>query len=284
MPSGMMVGFKGQELYFCEPYKPHAWPASYRETVDYAIVALGVVDTTLVVLTKGFPYLMQGSSPDAMSMVKGEIPQSCVSKRSVAILGGSVIYASPDGLFGISSTGAPVNLTEAIFTNKEWRDLFKPSSIQGYVYDDKYIGFYDTGSTSGGFIVDPKRGDFTTLDWHATAGYYDPQRDALFLVVGGQIVKFDDGLTPTTATWRSKVFYSPGAINLGFIRAECSAYPITVKVYADGALKSTVSITSSLPKRLPGGFVANTWEFEVSSSSEVYSVAFSESIEDMKNG
>jgi len=281
LPNGMMAGFDGKDVYFCEPYKPHAWPLAYVMTVDYDVVALGVTDTTLVVLTKGFPYLMQGTHPDNMSMVKAEIPQACVSKRSVAFLGGAVVYASPDGMFAIGN--GTINLTEQIFTNNEWRAFFKPDSIHGYVYDDKYIGFYDTGSVQGGFIIDPKRGDFTMLDWYATAGYYDPQRDALFLVVSGLLVKFDEGVTYLTALWRSKVFYSPRPVNLGAIRVEAATYPVSVQVFADGVSKGTFSITSGMAQRLPSGYTAKTFEFLVSSAVEVYSVAFAESMAELAN-
>jgi len=284
MPNGMMAGFNGKDVYFCEPYKPHAWPLAYVMTVDYDVVALGVTDTSLVVLTKGFPYLIQGTHPSGMAQVKLNAPQACVAKCSVAFLSGGVVYASPDGMFITNGGSDPVNLTEHIFTNNEWRAFFKPDSIHGYVYDDKYIGFYNTGTVQGGFIIDPKRGDFTMLDWYATAGYYDPQRDALFLVVAGALVKFDEGATNMTAVWRSKVFYSPRPINLGAIRVEAVAYPVSVQVFADGVSKGTFSITSKNAQRLPAGFLANTWEFSISSAVEVYSCAIAESMTELANG
>jgi len=284
LPNGIMAGFDGKDVYFCEPYKPHAWPLSYVMTVDYDVVALGVTDTSLVVLTKGFPYLIQGTHPSGMAQVKLNAPQACVAKRSVAFLLGGVVYASPDGMFITNGGSDPINLTEQIFTNNEWRAFFKPDSIHGYVYDDKYIGFYNTGSVQGGFIIDTRRGDFTMLDWYATAGYYDPQRDALFLVVSGLLVKFDEGATYLTALWRSKVFYSPKPINLGAIRAEAADYPVSVQVFADGVSKGTFSITSGMAQRLPSGYLAKTWEFSVSTAVEVYSVAFAESMTELANG
>lgn len=284
LPNGMMAGFDGKDVYFCEPYKPHAYPLAYVMTVDYEVVALGATDTSLIVLTKGFPYVMQGSHPSNMAQVMLNSPQACVSKRSVAFLSGGVVYASPDGMFITNGGADPINLTEAIFTNAEWRTLFEPSSIHGYVYDDKYIGFYNTGAVQGGFIIDPKRGDFTMLDWYATAGYYDPQRDALFLVVGGVVVKFDEGASNLTASWRSKTFYSPRAINLGAVRVEAAAYPISIQIFADGTSIGTFSITSKFSQRLPAGFLANTWEFSVSTAVEVYSVSFAESMTELANG
>lgn len=284
MANGMMAGFYGREICFCEPYIPHAWPVSYRQTVDYKVVALGALDTTLVVLTTGFPFVIQGTDPSGMAVVKIDEPQACVSKRSVRVVSGSVVYASPDGLYAISSSGPPVNLTANLFGNTEWRNTFNPSSINAYVYDGKYIGFYDTGTAQGGFIIDPATGDMTTLSFYATAGFYDPMRDALFLVVGGALVKFDQGATALTAKWKTKKFYSPKPINCSSIRVEAASYPVSVKVYADGTLKGTFSITSQYAQRLPSGFSAKVWEVEITSAVDVYSVSFAESMEELANG
>ena len=282
MPNGMMAGFTGQDVYFCEPYKPYAWPVGFSMSVDYDVVALGVIDTTLVVLTTGTPYIMQGSSPDLMSQIKTEIDQACVSKRSVAFLGGAILYASPDGMFAIGS-GAPVHLTAATHSNEEWRAL-KPSSIHGYVFDGRYIGFYDTGTVQGGFIIDPKLGEFTTLNWYATAGHYDPQRDALFLVVSGALVKFSAGTGKLTVTWRSKKFYTPQPVNYGAIRIEAQTYPVSAQVFADGVSVGTFSITSGNGQRIPSGFEANVWDVEITATSEVYSMALAQTMKDLLNG
>ena len=37
MPNGILAGFVGNQVYFSEPYYPHAWPDSYALTVDYPL-------------------------------------------------------------------------------------------------------------------------------------------------------------------------------------------------------------------------------------------------------
>jgi hypothetical protein len=59
LPNGIMAGFVGRDIYFCDPYHPHAWPIAYNQTVDYPVVGLGRMDTTLAVLTTGTPYFLQ---------------------------------------------------------------------------------------------------------------------------------------------------------------------------------------------------------------------------------
>lgn len=52
MPNGMMAGFVGRQIFFCEPYQPHAWPRKYSLTVNDNIIGLVTLGSTLMVLTK----------------------------------------------------------------------------------------------------------------------------------------------------------------------------------------------------------------------------------------
>src|SRR5690606_7510378 len=90
LPNGMMAGFVGKDLYFCEPYRPHAWPEAYVLTCEYEIVGLGAFGTSLVVVTKGHPYLVTGTSPDSMVMEKLELNLPCINPQSVIDLGYAV--------------------------------------------------------------------------------------------------------------------------------------------------------------------------------------------------
>jgi len=61
LPNGMMAAFVGKDLYFSEPYQPHAWPEKYVLTVDFEIVGLAAFGSTIAVLTRGTPYVAQGT-------------------------------------------------------------------------------------------------------------------------------------------------------------------------------------------------------------------------------
>lgn len=279
MPGGVMAGFVGKDVYFCEPYRPYAWPVAYSMTVDSDIVGLSVFDSTLLVLTKSAPYLISGSEPANYSMIRAELPQACVSKRSIVDVGGGTVYASPDGLFLLGG-GVTRNLTEALFSRIEWQAL-NPSTIHAHVVDNSYVGFYNG---TAGFIFNLQDGSFVPLDWYANAGYYDPIRDALFLVTGtNSLVKFDSGAA-LTMYWKSKIFYTPKPINLGCARVEAASYPVTLKVWGDGVLKHTQTVADKEVFLLPSQYLANLWEFEVGGSVEVYSAGFSEAVEEMAHG
>ena len=40
LPNGIMAGFVGRDVYFCEPYVPHAWPDIYRQTTLWLVLAV----------------------------------------------------------------------------------------------------------------------------------------------------------------------------------------------------------------------------------------------------
>lgn len=278
LPNGILAGFVGRDLYFCDPYHPYAWPLKYVQTTDYPIVALGVVDSTLVVLTTGTPYYVSGTDPANMVMVATNIKQACVSKRSVVSAFGGVLYASPDGLMFLSPGAEPKNLTDPVFAPGQWQAI-KPSSIHGYLFESYYVGFYDTGSVQGGFMLS-MQGDWTDLNFYATAGYNDLQRDVLFLVSSGQIRKFAAG-SVLTQVWRSKKFYFSGYQTLALAKVEATAYPVTCRYYIDGVLKLTKSVTSGDAFRLPPTR-GSEFEFEVEGTNTVRAIVAASSVEELR--
>lgn len=280
MPNGIMAGYVGRDVYFCDPYHPHAWPEAYVQTVDYPIVGLGRMDTTLAVLTKGVPYFIQGSHPDSMVVVKSDIQQSCVSKLSIESIGGVVIYASPDGLVMLSSGGSKV-ITDNMFTRAQWQAL-NPSSIHAYQHDSKYVAFYDTGTVRGGFMYDLISGQFVFHDIYATAGYNDLLRDQLFLAFeDNTIKKWFDG-TAKTYTWRSKIFTMPRVMGFACAQVEASAYPVTAKFYCDDAVTPyfTQVVSSRNYFRLPVK-QGRDFEIQLEGTAEVFAVNIAQAPEEL---
>lgn len=169
---------------FSEPGFPHAWPIEYQLTTDSPIKGIGAFGNSLLVTTEKNPYYVTGIHPGSVTMTKLELNQSCVSKDSVVDMGDTVMYASPDGLIAVGTNGVR-KVTDKIFNREEWQKL-TPSSIKAFYWEDMYIGFYDTGTTSGGFAVSPNKIDSGVIffDTFATAGYSDLEEDILYLVTG----------------------------------------------------------------------------------------------------
>lgn len=276
LPGGVMAGFTGRDVYFCDPYHPHAWPVQYMQSLDYPVVGLGRMDTTLAVLTTGVPYLIQGSHPDSMTVVKSDLEQSCASKRSIVSTNGSVLYASPDGLVMLSSNGSRI-VSEQYFTRAQWQAYFKPSSIHAYQHDLKYIGFYDNGTTQGSLIYDMTTGVITTTSTYATAGYNDLQVDKLFLAFANGAVKPWLEGSAMTFTWKSKKFTSPKPISMACAQLEAEAYPVTAKFYVDGSLVHTETVASRDPFRLTAA-IGRDWEVQLEGNTEVFGFAMAQSM------
>jgi hypothetical protein len=276
LPGGVMAGFKGRDVYFCDPYHPHAWPVQYMQSLDYPVVGLGRMDTTLAVLTTGVPYLIQGSHPDSMTVVKSELEQACASKRSIVSFNGAVIYASPDGLVMLSSSGSKI-ITEQYFTRAQWQAYFLPTSIHAYQHDLKYIGFYNNGTTSGGFIYDTTSGVLTLHDIYATAGFNDLQIDKLFLAFSDRSVKPWLTGSNKTYTWKSKKFTFPKPMSMACAQLDAEAYPVTAKFYVDGSLIHTETVASRTPFRLPDGS-GRDWEVQLEGNTEVFGFAMAQSM------
>lgn len=266
-PGGFVVGFYNNVLCPSEAYLPHAYPAAYQTTVDAEIVAIGAFGNSILVTTKGMPYILTGSDPGQLSIEKLEKGEACILKRGFVDMGYACIYPGPSGLW-IAGTGTVELMTASLMTKKEWSDYSRTMTF-AVRYGDLYIGFM----ASGGFVLDTTSGDFSTHDITATAGWYDDKTGRLYLVVGGVIVEWSTSATAKQLTWKSKKYQAPAPTNFGACQVFSSG-PVTVKISADGVLKHTETqvTTNSLPFRLPSGFLATAWEVQVEGSAEITSV------------
>lgn len=276
LPNGIYAGFSGNDVCFSDAWHPHAWPIQYQQSTTFPIVGMGAFATSLVVCTTGNPYLITGSDPLSMSMAKMELDQQCLSQQSIVGFAGEVIYAGPGGLVSVGPGGARI-ATEAFMTRDEWQQ-FKPSSIKGFYWDRKYIGFYDNGTTQAGFIFDPANNVLTEIDLFATAGFYDLPKDTLYLLIGGNIEKWEGGAA-MTYTWHSKLFSAARPCNLACGVIDAANYPVNFSLIVDGVQKYSGTISSQEPFRLPGGYIGRNFEFEVSgTASGIRNIAVSESM------
>lgn len=274
--NGMVAGFTGIDVYICEAYKPWAWSTDYVITAEHPVVALSAFDQTLVILTKGLPIVAPGSDPSSFTPLplKG-FRQACVSKRSVVQIAGGVMYACPDGMAFISAAGQQV-VTSGGFARAEWQAL-KPESIVGFRAEDRYVGFFDTGTRKGAFLLDtgtPQQ-PFTFIDFHATAGYNDLLNDGLYLVqTGTSQVKRLFGGSPLRYTWRSKKFKLASPACLNWARVLCtSPVGLTLRVWGDGELVDEIEVEDERPFRLSTQDRYRTYEFEITGTTAVTEVS-----------
>jgi hypothetical protein len=222
MPNGILAGFTGNQVWFSEPYLPHAWPVSYMMTVGAPIVGLGVFGQTLVVCTTQNPYLITGSQPGAMTQEKVPLPEPCVAKKSITSDQFGVLYASPNGLVSIAP-GTQDVISRQLFTRDEWQ-AYVPSSMVGVIYQNMYIGFYQVGSTKSALII--MRGDtppLVTLDLAAQAIFVAKSTANVYYVspTDNTIYQLDaDPINNTYYEWMSKTFILPEPTNYAIAKVQ----------------------------------------------------------------
>lgn len=278
LPNGIIAGFKDNDIYFCEPYRPFTFPSKYTLTVDYKIVGLGVVGATLVVVTQGYPYIATGIDPSAMSLQKLEVQQACVSKRSIVSMGFGVVYASPDGLVLVDGNGVKV-ITEDLITRRDWQSLVNPSTLTACQYEGRYYFW----NTTEGWVLDFKAG-LSKLDILATAAFNDVRNDSLYIAVDSQIQKWDgEEGTSLEYSWKSKVFETPKPLNFGFAQVLLEDGSVTLEVYAGGTLRYTKVITDDLIFRLPSGFLEKYWQIRIAGTGTVRGVLLAQTIQELQS-
>lgn len=222
MPNGIVAGFVDNQVWFCEPYLPHAWPSSYMMTVGFPIVGMGVYGQTLVVCTTYSTYLISGSTPGAMTQEKLSIFEPCVSKKSIASDQYGVLYASPNGIVGISPGNADV-VTRALFTRDEW-SAYLPSTMVGAIYQNMYIAFYEVGNTKAALVI--TRGDtppLVTLAVEASAIFIERTTANVYAVnsTDNKIYLLDsDPVNNLFFEWKSKKFVMTEPTNFGALKLQ----------------------------------------------------------------
>lgn len=274
LPNGMVAGFVERDLYVCEPYRPYAWPESYINTLDYKIVGLGRMDTTLAVLTEGAPYFIQGSDPNTLVVVKSDIEQACVAKRSIVSMGGIVLYASPDGLIMLRPGGSDI-LTESVFDRAAWQNILGTSpstTFHAYGHDGKYIAFHRAvtdnsvtpAATYTGFVVDLRSKQFVRHSFTCDCAYADPVNDHLYLASGGLLRKWGEGGYVANARWRSKVFAMPQISGFVCAQVEADVYDSSLKcqLYRDKT-KVVTGLANDAPGVLAGARLHGRYPFRL---------------------
>lgn len=269
LPNGILMGWFGNTLAFCEPYQPHAWPTRYQLALDDNIVGAAVSSAGIVVVTTGKPYLVTGVDPASMSQIKLDVVQACVSKRSVVDMGEYILYASSDGIVAAGGASAEL-ITEPMFLPAQWRSQIQPESIHAYRYDDRYLAFYDNGATKGAFSFHPSDG-FRFFDEYADAGYVDTESGRLYVKQGAALKAWDEG-TPIAYTWRSKVWQTPDNESITVCKVDSDSYPLTFDFYTDEVLVKSKTVVNNKAFRLPAKSRYRDIQFEVTGTAPINTI------------
>lgn len=275
LPNGTLAGFVGNQVWFSEPYYPHAWP--YKKQIDANIVGLAVFSTSLLVLTDRTPYVFTGAHPRQMAPRQIDFEQPCLAKRGIVVVRDTVLYPSPDGLAAVGAGGASI-VTEPYLTKREWAS-YTPASLVAAVLDQAYYAISATRS----FIFDPggESPGLVDVTLAGSALVYEPLQDALIYANGTTLSKWDaNPAAPLTYTWRSQVLRTE-PINMACGRVVADTYPVTFKLFRHGTEVVTRTVQNDDIFRLPSGYLATEYQVEVTANTPIELIHISDSVAEL---
>lgn len=299
---GFLAAFEGRNLYFTEPYRPHAWPPAYTLSVDEPIVGLGAFDNTLVILTTGAPWVAVGTLPESMVLRRMGPVNACLSRPSIVSMTDAVYYAGEEGLTRIDAGGQSV-ITRELVTREQWNQRFFPSDIMAVVAGTSaYTAFY---SNRFGFELDlaePARGiiQITSPD-DVQAFNTDDEGQRPIIVYDDTPYAFaENGMVPDSYVWKSKEFFVTKPVNFGACQIN-GAMPdpddydtvlgVTKTVPGDFVLVCRLIITAdgavvydefqpantlNEPFKLPSNFKAQVWQVTILGNIPISRVVLAE--------
>jgi hypothetical protein len=176
-PNGVAIGFKSNEVWFSEAYRPHAWPPNYVLTTEFPIIGIGVTGQMIVVATEETPYVITGTNPATMSMSKINLTEPCLHRGSIVSTDTTVLYVSQNGLIQISQSGAGANITEGWVSREKWQGLTPQKFIRAIKHATSYFAFGTVSGTDNsvaqqGFTVELSQEDQTSFTiWPQAGGH-----------------------------------------------------------------------------------------------------------------
>lgn len=315
MPNGMIIGWEENRLWFCEPYRPHAWPSSYQISTEFNIVGVGVYGQTAVIATTGVPYMCSGVHPSSMSLVRlSGLPEPCVSAGSVVSAQEGVYYASQSGLVLIGPNTQSV-ATYKIISKTRWQELLVLANVSAAMLQKAYIAYagaslgafeataFETtafdvvyvSATLGGVMIDvedPRVAVSTLLQSTPTYNIFkDSWSDEVLIIRNRGVYQLDLSSDQAHGTyiWRSKVYQMKRPTNFGagkvyYEAPDGVASPSTVlRVYAEGYLIHTVTLPASGTMfRLPVGTQYDNYQFEFEGNQLITQAHFASTAKELK--
>ncbi len=277
LPNGILCAWKGNELWFSEAFKPWAWPPKYVTTLPNAIVGGIPHGSGAIVTTTTIPYMVSGVSPDSMTATKINVNQAGVSKWSMAVVNGSMIYASNDGLVTINGATGSLDQSAVFFTREVWRQRYAAglSTMRFSVWDGRLVVFSSSGAFTPFMIrFDEAAATMTDLtSLSAQCAFVSVLSDQMYYVSGQTLYQFNGGAS-LNCQWQSREMVMARPVNFGSGQAVCEgSWAIEFWAYVQTPtgwtyqLKHTQQVTTgSTTFRLPSGYESDRYRIKITGS------------------
>jgi hypothetical protein len=291
MANGIMAGFRGNEVWFSEPYLPYAWNPSAAKAFPHAITGICPFEGGLYVTTTAYPYIVTGAAPEYMTDAKVPAIQAGVHRRAIVNAGPYVVYASNDGLVMARGLDASLDISQKFFTRQDWRARWgnNLNNIRLNVHDGCLLIWFANGAQASLLRMDDAEPYLTDLAEGYTAAFPHPTADALYISNGSSIYAFRAATTRMSPVWQSKEFVSEVPISFAALQLFGTGYA-QVQVFAGGNLislntLSSLTLTGSTVMRLPSGTKYRQWSVYIvgNSTTNVEEVVLATSMAELKS-
>lgn len=220
LPNGCLVGFHANELCYCEPYQPHAWPLSYRFQTESPIVGIAAVGSTVIVATQTKPYIADGQTPDVAAIDSIGDVWPCVSKRSVVSIGDGVLFATKHGMAYVGQAGASM-WTQSLFTLEEWEPLNPAFMVAAATSGKVFISCRPADEAPKILVIQPgESAILTTLSLDTSEIFTVPMDGRLYVIDQGVRVLDDKTDSRLVFDWLSKEIEFLDPCNLGAAKVD----------------------------------------------------------------
>ncbi len=285
LPNGFFAAFNGNTLYFSEPYRPWAWP--YAMTFPVNLVGMRSIESSLVVTTLTYPFMVSGVHPDAMTQAQLSTSQAGVSDHGMCVVGNTVAYISNDGIAVIDGYNVDLSLSQKFWTREVWRQQFGTvlSQLELAYHDGAVVCGASTAGKMWELRIDAEGGgNLSKLDstTRADALYVLPASDQLYLMQGTGLYQYKGG-SDVTYTWHSKEFILPKPINFGAGYINTTG-PVTLTLYADGVQwGSPMTFTAPSYFRVASGSKSLRWSYKLSGTGIVKEISIAETMSELRD-
>jgi hypothetical protein len=291
MSGGFMAAYKGKDIYFSEPYMPYCFPWEYSQSVPFDIVGMAVRGNYLYVMTKGSLYAFVGDHPESITPLAMRFDVPCISRKSIAHVNGSIIYAGTTGLVVIDNGGARV-FSDKLYTLEQYKALHFEDCVAAGEYDGKYLAIFEDKALLFDFsdqnivhtTVDASGFSVGTYSWNDGSWKdYEENFRSYNTPYGETFVNQDFSSKNLRAEWKSKdfVFERPIAFTCGRVRFDKHDSPINIKLFAENVEVFSGEVHNSTAFRIPVLRRECRWSVSVSGNCDITSIELAESMSEL---
>jgi hypothetical protein len=227
---GMLFGWKGSVLTWCEPGSPDAWPAYYTMNFPYEIRTAVSFGGSLAVLTAGGPFRVDGSHPELLQLSKGLGSEPCAGTCSIETSKG-VGYLSDSGLTLFNLYDSIV-VSDAMVGEAWFKSNVTPTSAVMAENDGKVYLFHSGGC----LILDMTSGEqeWTSFDLVVTAAFKNRTDGDLYVIANGAVMRLFGGIGRQSFRYLSGDFIEPGSSDTAFYGVKViGSGDLTLSLYVD---------------------------------------------------